>query len=382
MRIAGLEAASAAIMSSRPLMRIGKCVESGNTYHLLFPLVWVEDEGDPQEKKPDIVLHFAKGHPVSYDDFKSLGTTFIPSRATYDAEGFMITPDLAERLSRLMPLILRGQMEAELKAVRDNVHLTDKAKEAQLEKIRKNYNPAENLRSKRAAIGRNTVMVATEAIIFPTGEDDMPDIKKIRHCSLRLTQGRIDVLLRKILGQKKFAPSPGDKYLEVAMTLGSSGDMMQDMDVDYDGVTPEYRVATRYPALYKSAIASYVDRLPTDPALIAKRNRDFRPVSEDTLKTAASEYVALNVHFLNEIEEDTDKNQLLLSVPVLQELEINMPSITSVDVGVIPAEEVIAPVRPTMADESDVNFTNLSEAPVEVNGDTDPLSVLAGFSVQ
>jgi len=305
---------------SRRLGGFGKQWKSGDTLQVFYPIYW-----NKEDKTWDLMVAHVWGHSINPKEV-SLKRIFAPTLSEI-VDGRPTAPDVLYQFSRIAPLFLQGEYEAEVQKL-ENKNLNKSALNAAMKKLEKDYQVEDGRIRKDPPVGKLRLIISTECVTVPLN-DGKPDVENARLVSQDLSDTKIQALYA-ILGDPKYGPGePTEedmqpdaiKWLEVTYTFGTTNDRKQDGRVSPVGVTKEYRLSRTYPELFPR-IEQQLNQLPTRTETIVKRNSSYHPVEETSVFSALSTYCALKSDYLDALTEDEMIERLVKNVEIIDKIQI------------------------------------------------------------
>jgi hypothetical protein len=274
---------------SRRLSGFGSMWKSGESVQVFYPIVW-----DEENQQFDLLVAMCWGHNANPKEI-GLKRIFIPTLSEI-IDGEPKNPDVTFQFSRIAPLFIQGAKDKKLKELQEK-NMQESARKTAMKKVEDEFE------DKDAVIGKLRLVISTECVVVPLLPDGTPDSEKARLVSQDLSDSKINALLS-ILGDHKYKPDNNEAtYLEVSYAFGTTGDRKQDGKVAPQGITPEYRVVTRY-VDHWSRIEQQINGLPDNDVTIFKRNSSFRQVEEREIISAISTYAAIESDALDAVDDE------------------------------------------------------------------------------
>lgn len=337
MRISGRQALRTR-QENRRLGGFSKQWQSGQTLAVYFPIYWVDGEAD-------ILVGKVWGHSI---DPKALPLkrVFIPTNSPIDPElDAPVNVDLLAQFSRLAPLFVKGEYQAEVdKVARKKDSLGDAAYRKALEKIDKDFDVEDDRIGKNPAVGNLRLVITTEVVTVLLDENNKPKADTARLVTRDLSDHQLQKLYQ-IMDNPDVQLTEDLKYLEIRYTFGTTNDRKIDAKVDPIAVTPEYRISNRFPTEW-ATIERIVDMLPESSETIIRRNTSYRPVSEREIMTAIQTYSVMNSELLDNLSADDDIERLSKQAAMLRELSVGVSHdlVNEAIAELVSAEEAVASV--------------------------------------
>lgn len=298
--------ASGALKQREDSMKLGgfsKMWKVGDQGIVYYPVIRDEETG-----RLDLLVAAVWGHPV---DMQQLGlkVTFIPTHSEINDRGEPVTPDITYQFSRIARLFTEGEKEERKQRVmaKDWTGQPPAAQAKALQDIEDEYDTKTNMKAKKAAVQRLTLLITTECLYVPV-ENDVPQPDKARLVSQSLSNDRIAKLLA-LLNNSMFKPNydAGENWLEVSYTFTSSrNDKGEAGRADPQGISSEMKLSRRYPEAF-NAIQGRLSGLPKDSSTIERRNYSYREVSEGAIKQALSTFCVVNQDNLSYLTEEGEE---------------------------------------------------------------------------
>lgn len=283
----------------------------GDTLRVFYPIFW--EEGTPQ-----LAVGAVWGHDVG--DIKALGlkTAFIPSTCDFDENRLPIgAPDITYQFSNIAPIFVSAMKSQEENAVALKKFPTDAARRDALKAVEEKYDTRNNMNAVKPIIGRVKYYISTEVLSCKL-VNDTPVVDTLAVTSAPLSNQTIHRLYN-IMADSKYAPEPGDEYLEIEWRYpvdpvkGNSAKAAAPA-----GVTKEYRLQTTSPSAWK-AIEGMLSTIARDSDTITRRAT--KTINPDKVRQALTQYCILNSEYLDIIGEE-DEETLLKNADVVKELDI------------------------------------------------------------
>lgn len=297
---------------SKKLGGFGQMWQPGDQGIVFYPTLVDEETG-----KLDLLVGCIWGHQA---DPKALGlkTIFIPSLTDMDESGVPIgTPDITYQFSKIAKAFIDGEKQSKVDKAMSKNWPSEAARKAALDEIENEYDTKNNMKAKKAVVGKAMLLITTEVLYVPV-ENDVPQPDKARVVTQSLSDDRIRKLIN-LLDDKKYAPLEGENYLEVQYNFPAT-DKTQAGKADPVGQVPEYRLKVKYPDQWK-AIESQLELLPKNSETIARRNFSYRKFDEKQIKNALTTYSIMQSEYLESLHED-DVEKLIKNAQIMDALSI------------------------------------------------------------
>jgi hypothetical protein len=299
--------------AARKVSSFGKTWKSGETHFVAYPIFHDEDG------KPQILVGAAWGHPMNPKEI-SAKSIFWPSHAEF-VDDEPVTQDLAYQISKIAPLILKGQYVRAVEKI-ENSPLPAAAKKQSLREVDKDFEIQDDGRiGKQPAVGRLKYIITTEVIDIPQKDSGAPDVSKARLVGQDLSDKKVRII-SELMANPRYAPEIGDRWFIVQYAFGNSGDRKIDgADVAITAPESGMRLHERYPDEYEQLL-SHLELLPEDSDMIMKRNTSFTKKDEKILMSAFQSYWIFNEEYLGDLKEDDDVDRVKKLCSTLKKLNV------------------------------------------------------------
>lgn len=295
---------------SRKLPMYSKQWLPGDTLRVFYPIDW-------EDGHPEIVAGAVWGHSVS--DIKGLGlkTAFIPSLTDFDENAQPIgKPDITYQFSQIARVFVDGQKAIEEAEIMQKNWPTESARKEALKAHEEKFDAKNNMKAVKPIIGKVQYYISTEVCCIKY-VNNMFNSESLAVVSAPLSNQTIDRLYQ-IMNDPKYAPQPGERFLEVEWKYPTNADKQASAKAATPaGLTPEYRLSNVDPATW-AKMQSELDKVAFDSDTIAKRAT--KKVDENKIRAALTQYTFLNDKYLSAAPEE-DVETLCKHANVIHELD-------------------------------------------------------------
>lgn len=295
---------------SKKLQMYSKQWLPGDTLRVFYPIYW-------ENGKPEIAVGAVWGHNVS--DIKKLGlkTAFIPSTTEFDENAMPIgQPDITYQFAQIARVFVNGMKAAEEEAVAKKNWPTEAARKDALKSIEEKYDAKNNTKAVKPIIGKAMYYITTEVVSIKV-VNGQPVADSIAVSSAPLSSAVITKLYT-ILDDPKYAPEPGDTFVEVEWKYPAGTDKSESgRTASPNGLTSEYHLQAQFPDAY-AAVASRFPTVATNCETIVRRAT--RAVDPVKVRQALTQYTFLESEYLDNVSAE-DEETLLKHVDLIKELD-------------------------------------------------------------
>lgn len=297
--------------ASKKLSMFSKQWLPGDQLRVFYPIYW-------EDGKPEIAIGAIWGHRVN--DIKGLGlkTAFIPSTTEFDDNGLPIGPaDITYQFSRIAKVFVNGAKRIEEQAVQNKNWPTESARKEALKAVEEKYDAKNNMKAVKPIIGKAEYYISTEVLSVKI-VNDVPNADTIQVTSAPLSNQTIDRLYN-IMADPKYAPNPGDEFLEVEWKFPTDTDKSKSArNAAPNGLTQEYRLATQNPDAYKLVQGKMTSVIRDCETITRRATRSVDPAK---VRAALTQYSFINSEYLD-AADDEDIETLYNNCGVIKELDI------------------------------------------------------------
>lgn len=361
---------------SKKLSMYSKQWLPGDQLRVFYPIFW-DDNGEPQ-----IAVGAVWGHSVS--DIKGLGlkTAFIPSTTEFDENAQPIgIPDVTYQFSQIAKVFVNGQKAIEEKQVMNKNWPSESLRKEALKTIEDKYDSKNNMKAVKPIVGRAQYYISTEVVSVKIA-NGAPVEESIALSSAPLSNTVIDALYM-IMSDEKYAPQPGDTFLEVEWKYPVNAEKSQSAkDAKPAGLTAEYRFATQYADMY-AKLESIFGQVAKDSETITRRAT--KSVDPNRVRQALTQYAFLNSEYLDVAVEE-DEETLLKHVDLVKELDLTraisneglVQKITTAIAEMQAAHPIVAPEIPNPMQATASLLGNTAEAVEQAQSEIPDMSTVPG----
>lgn len=283
----------------------------GDVLRVFYPIFW-------EDGKPEIAVGAVWGHNVS--DIKALGlhTAFIPSTTDFDENAQPIgQPDVTYQFSQIARVFVNGAKAMEEAVIQNKPWPNESTRKEALKSLEEKYDAKNNKNAVKPIIGRVQYYISTEVLSVKLVNDQPVDDSMVL-TSAPLSNQTITRLYA-IMNDPKYAPMPGDEFLEVEWKYPMNTDKGESARAAAPaGLTAEYRLAHAYPTSY-SKLSSMFDTVARDSNTISKRAT--RMIDPAKVRAALTQYAFINSECLDAVGEE-DIETLCHHADLIHELDL------------------------------------------------------------
>lgn len=298
----------------KKLQNFGKKWDVGDKGIVFYPVFW-----DDEAERLELLVASVWGYKVN--DMKELGikTSFIPSNAPLGEDGTPVGQDITAQFSRLAPAFIAGEKEAKSKQLEAKNWPTMAAQKTAMEKLEAEYDAKNNMKARKAVIGKLTLLITTECIYVPM-KNDQPDWENAQLVAQTLSNAKITKLCT-IMEDSQYGMNKDSKFLEVQYNFTAADGLKATAGKnDPTGVTEAFALRNRFPDA-AGKLEELLSQLPADSEIIGNHNYSYAKQDEATLRSLFQAYAIMNSESLDTVPENQEES-VIRSAALIDSLQI------------------------------------------------------------